>query len=47
MIPSSFKPPGTSGPGGLYVGPGSNIFNPSGYPEGGIDPATGGGIPYL
>ena len=47
MIPPAFKPPGTSGPGGELVGPGSNIFYPGGYPEGGVDPATGGGIPFL
>lgn len=48
FIPPAFKPPGTSGPGGDLVGPGSSIFwpNPQGFgPD--IDPATGGGIPYL
>jgi translation initiation factor IF-2 len=47
FIPPAFKPPGTSGPGGDLVGPGSSIFYPTGYPEGGIDPATGGGIPFF
>lgn len=48
FIPPAFKPPGTSGPGGNLVGPGSSIFHPRGdlYPDE-IDPATGGGIPYL
>jgi len=49
FIPPAFKPPGTSGPGGNLVGPGSSIFQPRDpdefYPE--IDPATGGGIPFM
>jgi hypothetical protein len=47
MIPPAFRPPGTSGPGGDLVGPGSHIFWPPGTdPNMPIDPATGGGIPY-
>ncbi|CDW89962.1 UNKNOWN [Stylonychia lemnae] len=44
----TYPPPGTSGPGGNLVGPGSSIFHPSGHPyPDEIDPATGGGIPFL
>jgi hypothetical protein len=34
MIPSAYRPPGSMGPGGNLVGPGSSIFHPhgGGYP---------------
>jgi hypothetical protein len=46
FIPSAFRPPGTSGPGGSLVGPGSDIFHRGEDPYD-IDPAMGGGIPRL